>query len=347
MNPYITTFPSPADMRRLPWHVAVRADRKAMLTALGIALGVAFTFLSFSIPHALQTETIDPEGPFGRQDAVVRRPDLEPFSLDIEGATRILLVRGERADGGPVLLAALDGPAGVAVTHGQARPPYGGSVPDPLALRAPVEATLVRGAPIEERSYVARGWTVVDGAWLRAAAAAPADAATYLLVPGLSPQAAEQLEKDGFVVDAAPGVEPFFRKSASEVARDLLLVVAFSSVLVTLFTYEFLRSEVRERRREIGLWRAIGMKASDVLALLVARAAAIGIVGLAAGGLAGVALLAVARRWTGSELFRVSLTLLDVILLSVVFLVAAAAGGAIPAFRASRTSVRASLEADE
>lgn len=334
-------------MRRLPWHVAVRADRKAVLTALGVALGIAFSLVSLAVPQGLETETVAQDGPYANQDLIVSRPGLAPFRLSaVDDASGVLLAAATLADGRAITLAAMEGPLAPDVAADEARPGPGLALPKAGAsIIEPAARTWTVGAPVTNE-HAGLDWLVVAPETLRALAPALADGhVTYAIVPAESAHRAAALRDAGFVVSPVPGVEPFFRDSTLEVARDLALVVAFSSVLVALFAYEFLSSEVREKRREIGLWRAVGMRANDVLVLLLARAGAITLGGMLVGfGLAMLA-LQVATRVTGSAIFAFHLS--PVVAASVVaaFLFAGLLGGLLPAWGASRGLIRDQLEA--
>lgn len=333
-------------MRRLPWHVAVRPDRRAAWTAGGIALGVAFALVGLAVPEGLRLETVSPEGPFGRQDAIVSLPGLAPVdaaSLRLDNATLVLLVRATLADGAGATLAALEGPRGVDVAPGEARAP-GRSWGDVIEVAAPARATFLTGDP-PESPLVARGWIVIQPSAARELDASLADGrATYLSVPGLPAARAAELRDAGYLVDAAPGVEPFFRASTAEVAQGLLLVVGFSCILVGLFTYEFLRTEVRARRREIAVWRAVGMTGRDVASLLLGRALLLGVLGTIAGALVAVAALLAAAGATDSGVFAGRLDAATVLALAA-FPAAALVGAFVPARAAARGAVRGQAEA--
>lgn len=338
-------------MRRLPWHVSVRADRKAVLTALGVALGVAFAFVSFAVPDGLATETVSQDGPLANQDLAVSRPDFVPFALaelDARGATGFLLVSGSLSDGRPVTLAAMDGPLAPAVEPGTARPGRTFRV-EGGAENVSIDVPASRSWRLGERAegpHLGSDWLMVAPQEARELEAGFAGGrVSYAIVPAEASRDVAALRERGFVVSPVPGVEPFFVDSTREVARDLALVVAFSSVLVALFAYEFLRSEVREKRREIGVWRALGMRANDVLALLLARAAAIALGGTLVGfGLALVAIQGAARA-TGSAIFVFSLAPWLVAALVLAFIGASVVGGFVPAWQASRGLIRDQLEA--
>lgn len=335
-------------MRRLPWQVAARADRRALLTAGGVALGVAFTLLSFAVPDGLRTEAIAPEGPFGRQDVLVSRALDETFEvadLQAPGATIVRVATVPLQQGGNVTLAAFEGPRAPPLDDGRAYP-AAGAVGLPATIHPAGEADpLPYGAPLD-LPILSRGWVAVSSATLVQLRPELQDKASYaLLPPPVDDATAQRLASAGFRLAPTPAVEPFFRASAAEIARDLVLVVAFSAALVVLFTYEFLRSEIRERWREIGLWRAIGMRERDVLWLLLVRALAI----TAAGGVLGAAItyfvLEAAARATGSSVFSPSLDAATVSALAGSFLLAGLLGGFLPARAAARATIREQMEA--
>lgn len=265
-------------MRRLPWRVALRADRKAVLTALGVAVGAAFAFVSLIIPALLDAETVSATGAYGNPETLVARADGSPFRAQDAGVAgpAVLLAEAPLAGGGSVWLAAIEGPDAPLAPEGTAGA-FDGQ-PGDLALLGVTLQLTVRGpdARLDPR------WLLVAPADLRAIAPdfAP-DRVSYVIAD--APPAALP---DDFVARESPGIGSFFTTSAAEVAVDLVVVVAFASVLVALLAYEFLRSEVRAREAEIGIWRALGMRSPDVLALLVARGTTITLAGVALGAFA-------------------------------------------------------------
>ncbi|MFA5862741.1 MAG: ABC transporter permease [Candidatus Thermoplasmatota archaeon] len=333
-------------MRRLPWHVAVRADRKAVLTSLGVALGVAFSVISFAVPYALEAGTVSPGGPFGHADAIVARPAGATFdasTLGLLNATRVLVSSVQTDSGVNVTLVAFDGPRAPPVGPLEAR--LGRAAP-PLAASFTVKGHAFTQGPSVDDPLIAPKWVIVTPTDLRSIDASfEGQGVTYVLVPRLAAEAADSLRAQGYEVGYAPGIEPFFQQSASEVARDLLLVVAFSSILVALFSYEFLRSEVREKRREIGLWRSLGMRSGDVMALLLARAGAIVTAGILVGSALAALAIAGASRATGSAVFALHIDPVTAIALVISFLLAGLLGGLVPAWTTSRREIREQLEA--
>lgn len=307
-------------MRWLPWRVVLRADRKAVLTMLGVALGAAFSLVSLAVPDHLATEGVSEEGDFGRPERIVSRADGLPFAPQEAGVagTGVILTLARFDDGRHAWLAAIEGvdvPPGVARTVAP--------TDQNVTLVAPAPATLA----VEERARVA----LAADAWLLLA---PEE--LRALDPTLAPDRVSYLvTRDGgrlapgFEATPAPAVGAFFAASTSEVGRDLVLVVVFSSILVALFVSEFLRSEVRARRPEIRIWRALGMRGGDVQALLVGRALAITLAGIALGALLALAALAVVLR-------SPSLPLVPLATVAAALLVASAVGAALPARAAAR-----------
>jgi len=326
-------------MRRLPWHVAVRADRKAILTALAIGLSVAFSVVGFALAGALHGETVSQEGRFAQPDDVIARKDGATFDARlIQGARLVvLLVDARAADGGLVTLAGVEGrdapigPGAVASADPE-------STLTRLKLAEPV-ADLALGTPIGS-AYLSESWFVLDAGSLRAMVGAAEGSATYAIADVAT-------QDPAFTSRQAPGVEPFFRASGVEVARDLSLLVAFSSILIGLFSYEFLRTEIREKRREIGLWRSIGIRVQDLVPLLLARGAFIAATGAAIGSALALGALGAAAQVTGSGVFRGTLTFSTAALLFAAFVAASLVGAVGPVLGAARATVRDWLETSE
>lgn len=335
---YLLAPPAPG-MRRLPWHLAMRVDRHAALAMAGVMVGVAFAVVSLSVPEGLRLETVNPDGPFGRHDALVARPGLVPFPPGLVGWDNVTVIQRADVDTsfGRAAFVALHGPAAPPVVSGEARAGDGGTRSGSFVAAG---QALSWGAPIDS-PFVARTWTVVAPETLEALAPEMGAHATYVLAHGLDAGREATLRDAGFDVTPVPGIEPFFRASTAEVATGLTLVVLFSGTLVALFAYEFLRSEVRRRRREIAVWRALGMDARDVLALLLARAVAIGSTGTALGVVLAAGVLAAAARATDADVFRGSPSALLWSLTIAVFILASAVGGFVPARAAARQTIRA------
>lgn len=337
---------SPGSMRRLPWHVAVRADRKAVLTALGIALGVAFALISFAVPSALRTATVPADGPFAREDGLVMDAALAQFDARLlkgYNTTLVLVSNATLQDGTVVTFASIEGANAPVLPENEVEP--GPLAPPLFGLVHLAGRDLVVG-PMLDRPEVDRSWVIADPYVVRALSpTVPASNVSYALVHGLPPAGAQRLRAEGLTVTFVPGVQPFFEASAVEITNDLALVVAFCSILVTLFTYEFLSSEVREKRPEIGLWRSLGMHGRDVFALILARAGAIVVAGMAVGSLLAYLVLLIAARATNSAIFAAHFDASTLGAVGGVFLASGLLGGVVPALSAARTTVREQLEA--
>lgn len=335
-------------MRRLPWHVTLRIDRRAVWTALGAALGVAFAFASFAVPAGLRTETVNAEGGLASQDALIARADLAPFdpsTLGLGSWQGVLIVEATLSDARDVTLLAIEGSDLEGIAPGTARPtrPFTPGASSVLVV-APRVLNLTMG-PVLSDVHVGQGRLVAHASDLRALDPRLAEGrVTYALTARLPADETEALRSAGFTVSEVPGAEPFFRDSGLEVASDLWLVVVFSAVLVALFVYEFMRSEIRERTREIGLWRALGMKTLDVALLLIARGALLGLAGLAIGLAAATSALLLLRFSTGSGVFATPSAGATLVLCAA-FFGATLLGAAIPALAAGRARVAAQLEA--
>jgi len=324
-------------MRRLPWGEVLQPDRRMIWTAVAIALCAAFAIVSFAVPAGLQTRTVSPAGPLAIEDAIVSRADGAPFEaslLDVPNATLVFL----REDLGRTF-AALDGPAALPVPNGTVRP----------AALAPQNETyevgglaLARGAEVTD-VRVGTTWLLLNVSDYRAAF--PSARVAYALAPDLSGAQTDGLMAHGFVISHAPGVQPFFESSVVETSTDLLLIVVFSSSLVVLFAFEFVRSEIRSKRPQIGLWRAVGMRAPDVVQLLLARTAMLALAGYLLGLVLALAAFVAAALIGRADLLLAGVRVNAWLLLAVVFVAASLAGAAWPAWAATHGGVRAQMEA--
>lgn len=323
-------------MRRVPWHLAFRAGRKGAMTAAGVALAVAFSVASFSVAHGLEGDILGLARNFPGDSLVVRSSDGAPFEMsrlaEFPEARGVILRGGVSAAGDDVVVLSFVGPAAPAIAPGVARGPPLGSV------RVGDVSLAVEASPPDK--LVPTGWLVANASSF----GAMPTSVSHALVPNATAANESRLESLGFVVERAPALQSFFRTSGLEIARDLFLVVAFSSVLSMLFCYEFLRSEVRERRREIGVWRAIGMRPADVVRIFLLRSAVIASVGFLVGTILALGAIAVASGSTESNLFVVVLTPAELVVLGAAFLGAALMGALLPAMAAGRIGVQQALE---
>lgn len=327
-------------MRPLPWHVAARADVPALLTVLGVALGVAFSVLGTAIPAGLNGFAISDSNAFAQLDHAVSRADGRPFDptdAGVEGQG-YRFVQARLANGSYVQLFSMVGPRTSDVSAGEARPlddrPGRTGV---LELIEPRTSTLAIGPPSDAVGHP-KAWFEVAPSTLAELAGSDPRAVDVVIVAG-PPSARPNAEEGGLLVVAVPSVAPFFRASAREIAQDLLLVIAFSMVLVTLYTYEAMRAEVQRRRFEIGIWRGVGLRRSEIASLLLGRSAALSALGAIVGSVLAVVLLRVAHRATGLELLRDAVSWSTIGALVLAFVVAGALGGLFPALAAARAPV--------
>lgn len=319
-------------MRRLPWHTAVRADRRALLTALAVAAGAAFATASLSAPFAIQAEAVDAQGPLARRSPIWWGPELEHPTVLRDGATLVRSIWIE-TDTGAILVVAMEGQLAPHVAPREFRP--AGDDERPTALRLG-DLTLTQG-DVFESEFVP--WTAII--------VAPK---TFGLVQGIGETAYLVAETDeapvpGLARALAPSADSFLRASTAEMARDLLLVVAFCTALVIVYIYEFIRAEIRERRREIGIWRGLGMPRSAVLMLLVGRAVVISGAGAVVGVAAAWSALYAASSAGGIDVLHPALPGPTVSLLLASFAAGGFLGGIMPAWSASRRDVADLLEA--
>lgn len=336
-------------MRGAPLSLSWKLGRHAKLTAGGIALCVAFSVLSFSVVQGLQgtARAVSPEL---QADAwVVSRPGFEPFDPlqhGLQEGTFILLATARLADGRNVTLAAYEARdvppvASDAIRSAGAVNLTGRNV----TLVAPSELTLTVGPPLSQ-PFLQAHWAVVAPATLRSLdASLPGTRVTYVLTGSLDEATRERLHAAGLDAQPVPAVLPFFQAGAREVGADLWLIVAFSSVLVAILAFEFMHFEVRQRRREMGIWRALGIRAHGVLLILLARASLLTLAGVGAGSAAAMGAVLLAKRATGLAILQ---PVPDPLLLGGVAgatLAATLLGALLPAAQASRAPIRDSLEA--
>lgn len=331
---------------RLPWHVVMRADGRATLTASGIAIVVAFAAIGSTIPAALHTEAIAPEGELAAPDAIVSRPDASRFeAASLAGLRWGLATKLVPGEEGIIVVATAVGPEAPAVGPGEAIVDADGRwrLASNVSLWSGGREIVLAPRPVRD-APTGHAWLLVapevfalfDPAWTRGSvdhAVLARDAADL-----------DAIEDAGLVVTRAPAADRFFAASAREVARDLLLVVLYSSLLVALFSYEFLRSEVWEKRREIGLWRGLGLTRRGAFVLLLGRSAAISTAGALAGFAAAILFVHAAGRATTLDALPAAIHPLTFATLALGFVTAGVVGAATAAFTASRLAIREAME---
>lgn len=334
----------------LPWHVTLSADRKAVLTAVGISLGAAFAFIGLAVPQALDVLSDQQDAFLSQTHVVITREDGSAFEVPSawSGAdTLLLFAQRARLDrGADVLIVAVAGDPALEIPEGAARPVFSSPVAgDQIDITGPPAMRLSLLDPIDDRAYPAGSLLVSSATMASIDPSYSVGRATMIVLPASRVDALSAAQREGFSIERVPALSSFFARSGQEVARDLVFVVAFSGILIGLFSYEFLRSEVRERRREIGLWRGIGLRSRDVMVLLLARALAISVAGTAVGLVLALTALGIAGRLLHLAVLRPELAPGPALVVLVVLGAAGGIGAIVPAYVASRETVRESLEA--
>lgn len=336
-------------MRGSPTYLAGRLSRRARWTAIGIAVCAGFAVLSFTVVDGLRSSTYAVSEQFRVDSNLVLAPDLAPFDPLAHGlreGTFVLLTQVTLEDGRVIPLAALEARDLSPPAPDEVRPgPAASLPPGVLSIVAPQAATLRVGAPLALDASQPH-WSLVAPSTLRAIDPAFAGHGVSFVVTGdLDASQRASLANAGLVVRPVPAVIPFFESGVAEVVRDLALVVLFSGALVAVLSFEFMNIETRERRHEIGIWRALGMKREVVLGILLRQAALLSIIGLAIGVFAAIALVFVAKRITDLDLLDPRPNLFLVAIVAASTLVATLTGAVLPAHRAARGEVREALEA--
>ncbi|RCK70263.1 ABC transporter permease [Desertihabitans brevis] len=154
-------------------------------------------------------------------------------------------------------------------------------------------------------------------AWFEAAASAETGAGTYLVLadPGVDPASlVAPLQQATDAVVAEPGTSASVQTTAEAVAASVssatdgadvltVLLMVFASIallvgaLIIANTFAIL---IAQRRRQIGLLRAVGGSTAQLRAGLLAEAALVGLVGAVLGVALGVGVTAAVAAWTGS-----------------------------------------------
>lgn len=324
-------------MRRVPWMMAVQLNGRVALTVAGCTLAVAYALTSFAIAEGLERDSLGIARNHPTETLILVRADGAPFlPEELAGVPGVIgVATGEGIDdrGRPIVVAALVGDEVVTAPPGAAV----AQMPD-----APVRSVKVGSRTLPVASYqrdplIPPSWFLVelsavsdDGRVLYGALRAPSDVQL------------SAARASGFEIVEAPALQSFFRATGGELSRDLLLVAIFSSVLAALFCYELLRSDVFEMQHQIGVLRALGMRAGDVTLLFLGRAAFAGILSLALGWwVSAFGIHLVYASASAPPSFRWDA--LDALAISIAFVAAALAGGWLPSRTAGRITVDAAL----
>lgn len=151
-------------------------------------------------------------------------------------------------------------------------------------------------------------------------------------------------EVPGSVVVSRPSAALAAKRETNQAFEGLFLGLASVALLVggigiadTMFV------SVLERRREIGLRRALGARRADILAQFLLEAVVLGVVG----GVAGLAVGAASgAAWSASRGWPLVVPLQDALLALAASVVVAAIAGLAPSVRAARQSPVSALSAD-
>ncbi len=122
----------------------------------------------------------------------------------------------------------------------------------------------------------------------------------------------------------------------ADVLNLFYLLLALSVVISLCGLINTLALSVSERRREIGMLRAIGMTRAQVAAMICVESEIIALIGASVGIVAGLVLAAVATRALSAWSVGYGIPWITLAVLVVVSLVASAAAGILPARRAAR-----------
>ncbi len=90
----------------------------------------------------------------------------------------------------------------------------------------------------------------------------------------------------GFQVHAMIGIIEFLDYSVQEVGSDTFWIFLPSSFAIAILAYSFVGSEIADRRREIGILKAVGAGPRTIFGLIMSNAILVGVLG----GLLGLAL---------------------------------------------------------
>ncbi|MGA4669996.1 ABC transporter permease [Propionibacteriaceae bacterium Y1923] len=160
-------------------------------------------------------------------------------------------------------------------------------------------------------------------------------AAAKSALPGFDVLTAQDAQ-DAFVKDLATGIDVF---------RYLFGVFQFIAVLVGMIiianTFTIL---VTQRRRQIGLLRAVGASSGQVQRKFLAEAVVLGALGSLGGILLGYVIAAAGSAWTGSLQFGISFPWLWLLLSFVIGVVITVAAAFIPVMKTTRVSPLEALQ---
>lgn len=311
-----------------PANLSFRFDRKARLSMLAIAVCVTYIAAGFAVAAGFREastrlgDTFSPELTVAEAD--------RSFAQD--GATLAYTVRGT-VNGTLLTLAALEGADAYEVSPSTifVQPAIGESDDVIVVVDAGDASLNLSTVLVPERAGWPRDWAYVSKETLQRLSPEDAKRPDVVFLPrGGTP---------------APAVQSFFLGTADEVAQDLWLIVAFASLVVALIAGEFIRLEIREKRRQIGIWRALGLSRRQTASVLLARAAGVAAVGTLLGWFTAIlALTAIALASPSLAAVRDSV-LVSLPIASAVVVLSAILGALLPVLRATNQQPARLLEA--
>jgi putative ABC transport system permease protein len=262
---------------------------------------------------------------------------------------RLTAVAGDRV----AALAALDG-GGAAIVPAALAQRLGLSVGDTMQI--PVAAARskdLRIAAIVERSIPGKSGEAVLVGWNDATASfgvLGADAFAVRFVPDAAADAAPRLRAtaESLALEASP-IERIQGAVADALARVFIVFDALALVAVlvaALGIVNTLTMGVLERVREIGVLRAIGMSRRQAMRMVVVEAAILGVVGVALGAAAGIAVGVVLLQLGGGLGHPGGMPWLPIGVAAALGLVLPALAALSPARAAARVSIVAALRFD-
>ncbi len=342
-----------------------RHPQRTAATASAVLIGVALMSL-VSVIMASTRAAIEPEYARSLYDFEVRAADGGP-PLDPGAEVRLRAIPGlttvvtQTCTAGGVdgdLVCAMDparigdvfalemvagrmsdvGEGGIAVSHMHAKA-------SGLALGSPVTVTLPGGTRTLRvravyRSYFFLGAPLMAPAEYAALGGDPAPWAVYLrAIAGADPRQAIKAATGGQVSDRDAELRRLLEQSTN-VTWVYRMLTGFATMIGLLGVVNILALSIVERRRELGMLRAIGMDRRQIRAMVRAEAIATGavgaIAGLAIGALLGWAATAILTNSSVPIKFTLPVTVLGGI--AALVILASVAASVLPARLASRGS---------
>lgn len=174
------------------------------------------------------------------------------------------------------------------------------------------------------------------------------DKYSFIVIPKDNPEALEYLKENGYTAVQSVGIVDFFELGFSQIEGNLWGVVISSTVIIIILIYNIMRIETQYRVPDIKIIKYLGASPKTVIYVFLFQAVFIcgvgAVLGLALGIVAANAIVALSQLLGFSSVLVPQVTLYIVSLPLAIGIFAGLIGGILPAYKASKTTIRTSRE---